>query len=43
MQNNLEKSVADVLSDIRKEVKLGIWESEEEAVSDYKLRRERRV
>ena len=43
MEKVMEKSIWEILADLRREVKAGIWESEEEAVSDYKLRRERRV
>lgn len=43
MKNILEKSIGEILSDLRKEMEMGIWESEEEAISEYKLRRERRL
>ena len=34
------KSVAEILSIIREQVKLSIFESEEEAISEYKIVRE---
>lgn len=43
MRSVLEKSIGEILADLRKEVEMGIWESEEEAVSEFKLRRERRL
>ena len=43
MKNILEKSIGEILADLRKEVEMGIWESEEEAVSEYKMRREKRL
>ncbi|MCK4526007.1 hypothetical protein KAW18_01445 [candidate division WOR-3 bacterium] len=43
MRSVLEKSIGEILSDLRREVEMGIWESEEEAVSEYKMRRERKL
>ena len=43
MKNILEKSIGEILADLRKEVEMGIWESEEEAVSEYKMRREKKT
>lgn len=37
------KSVVDILPILDKMVREGIWESREEAVEEYKLRRERRM
>lgn len=35
------KSVVEVLSVIREQVKIGVFESEEEAIREYKITRER--
>lgn len=37
------KSIIEVLSVIREQVKMGIFESEEEAIEEYKIMRERRI
>lgn len=36
------KSIAEILPSIREQVRLGIWESEEEGIREYKMLREKR-